>query len=420
MSKDELKIKMLKEIEKRMPEFKKLLGDTIRIPSDNPPGDTTKCTNFLANHLKSKGLPADIYELKAGNPNIVSYIKSKVDGPNLVLNGHIDQFPIGHKEDWSYNPYSGECKDGKILGRGSADMKAGLITSLLCLQLVHELDIPIKGQLTLTLVSDEETGGKWGAEWLIQNVPSTRGDSVLNGEPTGLDQIIIGHKGMFWLKVKTSDPGGHGSLPGEENAITKAMKIALNIRKLQGWKLETPKELRDMIQVAKRNLENKPYGKGKSWALDSTTVNVGLIQGGDKVNVIPRYCDVTIDMRIPNGATMKDLQLKIDEIIVKSDLNLDEISTEWLLANEPSHSSPKADIVQLVKANAKKTTGEEPWVSTWFAGTDCRFWMWQGIPTAIYGPTSYNMGAPDEFIIEKEFEQILKVHTATVIDYLCE
>jgi succinyl-diaminopimelate desuccinylase len=420
MSKAELKAKALAEIEKRLPEFKQLLGDVIRIPTDNPPGDTTECTKFIVKHLKSKGLSVEIYEPKIGNPNVVSYIKGKSPGPNLILNGHIDQFPVGSTSDWSFNPYSGECKDGKILGRGACDMKGGSVISLICFQLVHELGIPIKGQLTLTLVSDEETGGTWGAKWLVENVPSVRGDSFLNGEPTGLDSIWVAHKGIFWLKVKTVDPGGHGALPGEENAITKAMKVALAIREIQGWKLETPGELAELVKTSKQKLEQKAEGRGRGWVLDSTSVNVGVIQGGDKVNVIPRHCEVIIDIRVPNGITLKDLQAKVDEAIRKTGLNQAEISTEWIETSEPSYSSGKSDLVNLLRANAKTIIGEEPTPIVVFCGSDGRFWLYRGIPQAVYGPTAYSMGGANEYILEKEFEQALKVHAATIIDYLCD
>ena len=95
--------------------------------------------------------------------SLVSYgWRAAKAGRNLVLNGHLDQFPAGDPEAWSFDPYSGECRDGRILGRGVGDMKAGSVASLLSLVLLHELDVPIRGQLTLTLVGDEETGGAWG------------------------------------------------------------------------------------------------------------------------------------------------------------------------------------------------------------------------------------------------------------------
>lgn len=420
MGKEDWKKILLEEIDKRIPEFKALLGDVIRIPTDNPPGDTTQCAHFIVDYLKSKKLPAEVYEPKLGNPNIVSYIKSKTPGQNLVLNGHLDQFPAGNQKDWSFHPYSGECKNGKILGRGVADMKAGTVISLLCFQLIYELKIPIKGGLTLTLVSDEETGGKWGAQWLLENVPSTIGDSVLNGEPGGLDAIRVGHKGIFHLRVKTRSPGGHGALPSEENAITKAMKVAQGLQKLRGWKKETPKELVDVIKLAKETLEKKPYGKGKGWVFDSTSVSIGVIQGGEKVNVIPRYCEVDVDIRVPHGITMNDVESKVDMAIQQTGVNPEEISVDWLIANEPSSSSPKAEIVQLVKQNTQKITGKEPGITITSGGTDGRFWQYRGIPQAVIGPTPYNIGAPDEYILEEEFEQVLRVHALTTIDYLCK
>jgi succinyl-diaminopimelate desuccinylase len=74
----------------------------------------------------------------------------------------------------------------------------------------------------------------------------------------------------------------------------------------------------------------------------------------------------------------------------------------------------------LLKANAKTIIGQEPAPTICFGGTDGRFWLYRGVPQAVYGPASYNMAAPDEYILEKEFEQVLKVHATTIIDYLYE
>jgi succinyl-diaminopimelate desuccinylase len=231
MSKDELKAKVLRAIDARMPEFERLLGDVVRIPTDNPPGDTTACVTFLADYLKANGLPADVYEPQPTLQSLVSYKTGAESGRNLVLNGHLDQFPAGDSKDWSFDPYSGECRDGRILGRGVGDMKAGSVASLICLLLIHELEIPIKGQLTLTLVGDEEAGSKWGVQWLLENVPSTRGDACLNSEPTCIDQVLIGHRGMYWLEVKTRHAGGWAGLPAADDAISKAMIVAEAVKR---------------------------------------------------------------------------------------------------------------------------------------------------------------------------------------------
>ena len=213
MTTEGLKQRLFAEIDRRLPEFQGVLRDVVAIPTDNPPGDTSACVAYLTRYLKSKGLPADVYEPQPTVQSLVSYMEGRQAGRNLVLNGHLDQFPAGDPEAWSFDPYSGECRDGRILGRGVGDMKAGSVASLLSLVLLHELDVPIRGQLTLTLVGDEETGGFWGSDWLLEHVPMTRGDACLNSEPTRMDQVLIGHKGKYTLVVETRHGGGLAAVP---------------------------------------------------------------------------------------------------------------------------------------------------------------------------------------------------------------
>ena len=89
MANDELEIRILRE-DRRLPEFKELLRDVVRIPTDNPPGDTTECVTMLAKYVKGKGLPADIYEPQPTLQNLVSFKRGSNDRRNLVLNRHLD------------------------------------------------------------------------------------------------------------------------------------------------------------------------------------------------------------------------------------------------------------------------------------------------------------------------------------------
>ena len=420
MSSADLKAKAFAEIDRRMPEFKELLGDVIRIPTDNPPGDTTACVAFLADYLRSKGLPADVYEPKATFQSLVSYVTGKEAGPNLVLNGHLDQFPVGDRDAWSFDPYSGECRDGKILGRGVGDMKAGSVVSLICLLLAHELAFPIRGQLTLALVADEEVSGHWGTKWLLDNVPCTRGDRCLNSEPTTYDQVLIGHKGKYSLIVETRHAGGQGAMPVEDDAIATAMRIADAVRKLQGWKLPPPPEIAGAVERAKAKVENNPDTRGRGWVVDSTTVNIGVIQGGVQSNTIPVHCRMEIDIRPPIGVTTKDMHAKVEGALAEAAVNRDAFSVEWDVCLEAACSSPDDAIVRLAEANAREITGADIEVNTSPGSTDTRFWWDLGIPAAIYGTNVFNIAVPDEYVLESEFEGVLKVHAGTVIDYLCE
>ena len=417
---EELKIRAMQEIDRRLPEFRDLLRDVVRIPTDNPPGDTTECVAFLAEYLKARGLPANVYEPRPTLQSLVSYKTGRQQGRNLVLNGHLDQFPAGDPAAWSFDPYSGECRDGKILGRGVGDMKAGTVASLLCLVLIHELDIPFNGQLTATLVADEESGGTWGAQWLLENVPMTRGDASLNSEPSDMNQVLIGHKGKYWLKVETRHGGGLAAIPVEDDAIARAMQVAEALKKLQGWKLETPPDVADAVARARSQLQGHERSRGKSWVVDSTTVNVGVIQGGVQSNTIPVHCRMEVDIRTPLGVTTEDVQAKVEEALAETDLDRGEIDLEWVVCLESAYSAPEEEIVELVAANARQITGQEIETNVSFGSTDTRFWWLRGIPAAIYGTGLENIAVPDEHILEPQFGQVLKVHAATCIDYLCD
>jgi succinyl-diaminopimelate desuccinylase len=299
-------------------------------------------------------------------------------------------------------------------------MKAGTVASLLCLVLIHELDIPFDGQLTATLVADEESGGTWGAQWLLENVPMTRGDANLNSEPTDMDQVLIGHKGKYWLNVETRHGGGLAAIPVEDDAIARAMQVAEAVKKkLQGWKLETPRDVADAVARAKLRVEGQDRTPDESWVVDSTTVNVGVIQGGVQPNTISTHCHMEVDIRTPVGVTTPDVQAKVEEVLAEIDLPREEIELEWVVCLESAYSAPNEDIVELVAKNARQITGQQIEINVSSGSTDARFWWLRGIPAAIYGTGMENIAVPDEYVLEPQFGQMLKVHAATCIDYLC-
>jgi succinyl-diaminopimelate desuccinylase len=299
------------------------------------------------------------------------------------------------------------------------DMKAGSVISLICLVLIHELAIPIKGQLTLTLVADEESSGRWGSEWLLENVPITRGTASLNSEPTLMDQVLIGHKGKYRLDVETHHEGGQAAMAAEDDAISQAMQVALTLKKLQGWKRPAPAEVVEAVERGKRLAVKSGQLAGKEWVADSTTVSVGLIRGGVQSNTIPTHCHMEIDLRTPVGVSTEDLKRKVEEVLDESAVDRDRIDLTWVSCLESAYSNPDEEIVLLTAANAREIAGTEIEVNVSSGSTDARFWWLRGIPAAIYGTGIGNIAVPDEYILEPEFETVLKVHAATCIDYLC-
>eukprot|EP01051_Picozoa_sp_SAG22_P010615 SAG22_NODE_963_length_6279_cov_30.717314_5_plen_455_part_00 len=417
-------------VDARLPEFLSLLAAAVQIPTDNPPdewtpdagGGTTACAAFLARHLRSAGLPADVFEPEPGKASVVSFVEGSA-GPNVVLNGHLDQFPAGDPASWAFDRYSGQVAGDRILGRGVGDMKAGSVISLLTLQLVHELELPIRGRLTLTLVGDEESGGKLGSLWLMDNVPGCVGDCCINSEPSNMDQVLVGHKGKYSLEITTSSPGGMATTPAPaDDAIALAMATAAAIKAhVHMWRKPPPAEIAPVVAQAK---QKGWEAQGQNQVVDHTTVNVGAIHGGTASNMVPTTCVLEVDLRTPLGTTTDDVHKRLAESFQNGPAELQaalvagRVDVRWVNELEAAYSSPTAPVVMALAANAAAVTGAPVDVNMSIGSTDARFWWQQGVPAAIYGTRTANVALSDESIPLEDFSNALKVHVGAVIDLL--
>jgi succinyl-diaminopimelate desuccinylase len=146
----------------------------LRTPSPNPPGDTRKAASFISKFLTEHSLQFRTIAPMPEFPNLVATFEGGQPGRHLVLNGHIDVFPVD-EVGWTQDPWGGSLVDGQIFGRGACDMKAGTTASIFTYFYLHRIRNKLKGKLTLTCVSDEETFGPWGARYLIEHCPEVRG-----------------------------------------------------------------------------------------------------------------------------------------------------------------------------------------------------------------------------------------------------
>ena len=167
----------------------KFLQDIVTIPSVT--GDEGKIQAFLSNYLKKIGLDVDVWEsdweaLKKhpgyipvergyeGRPNIVATWKGTGGGRSLLLNGHTDVIPVGNGEGWSDNPWSATVKDGRIYGRGSCDMKSGVASHILAVELLKAAGIKLKGDVLINIVIDEEISGHGTLDTVIRGYTGRR------------------------------------------------------------------------------------------------------------------------------------------------------------------------------------------------------------------------------------------------------
>jgi succinyl-diaminopimelate desuccinylase len=407
------RLKILNKINEKKKDIINFCSNIIRIPSENPPGVTTEISGFLKDYLVDEGLDVGVYEPKKGIVNLVASF-GEDEGPNLVFNAHMDTFPRG-EENWP--AFDGNVLNGKIIGRGASDMKGGLTASLFAFSVIHELFPELPGRLTLTLVSDEETGGKWGTEWITNNVQNSVGDSCIIGESTAPQIIACGEKGVCWLKITTFGEPGHGAHGAEENAIEKMSKLIpvfLKLREVKGT-LTNYEEFDELLNMQIKDMEIE-YGGKVDRILRNVTVNLGTIKGGTKINIVSSSCNLELDTRLPFGVSSEVFITNLKSEIEKT--GVDDIDIKPLQAYNGSYTSSREKIVQKMIENVKIVTRKEPVLYPIRLGaTDARIYRESGVPTVVYGPKAYNMAAKNEYITVNDLITTTKVHSILAYDF---
>jgi succinyl-diaminopimelate desuccinylase len=411
------KEQILAWIEQDREELVRFLSAFVAIPSPNPPGDTRDAARFLADRLRREGAPVEIRSAKDHLPNVVGIFEGGRPGRHLVLNGHIDVFPVGPAEPWSREPWSGAVENGQIHGRGVVDMKCGTAASVWTYIYLHRLRDRIAGRLALTCVSDEETGGTWGTKWLIETYPDEfRGECVLNGEPSVPTMIRFGEKGTLRLVFEIDTPGAHAAYTHQSpNAIRIATDLIRDLYALENMGFEQDEAVRRAIEASGRAID-AGLGAGASGILNRVTVSPGVIQGGLKINMLPGHCRIEVDIRLPVGLTHAAMMVQVERML--AGYPEARMTPVWTHSSEPSACDPEHAMVGILKRTVRELGREEPVAAVSLGATDAKHWRHRGVPAYIYGCTPNNMAKADEWVGIEEYLHVVRVHALAAADYL--
>ena len=391
----------------------KFLQGFIAAKSPNPPGDTREAAEYVGRYLRGRGIEYKTLGPDAEKPNIVSSIKFSKPGRKLVLNGHIDVFPVGDGAGWRYPPWSGKLAEGKIWGRGACDMKAGTTASIYTYALLNELRTDLKGSTTLTVVSDEESGGRLGTGWLVDNVPEAMGDCCINGEPSSPYTLRFGEKGVLWLRVTVRAPGAHGAYTHlSPNPVKIAAKMATDLESLKEIPVPYPADVKKAIREG-RDAAEKALGPGGADVMYHVSVNIGIISGGLKINMIPRECSFEVDLRLPPGLSKDDVMPHVKRIVS----SYPGAEVEVMRYDGPLWSPPAGEMAEIIRGNSR-LLGIDPKPIVSLGASDLKFWRERGVPSYYYGPTNHGMGTIDEYVEVEELIHLTKVHLLSAYEYL--
>lgn len=213
---------VLRAVESARDEIVALTQQLVRIPTVNPPGDAYEpCARLLGETLTRGGFAVE-YIVAEGRPehtvqhprvNVFGRRRGLTDRPTVHLNGHIDVVPVGH--GWTMDPFAATVRDGRIFGRGVADMKGGLAAAVMAVEAIRRAGVTLRGSVEVSGTVDEESGGWAGVAHLarIGRLTSATADFVIIPEPLNVDRICIGHRGVWWCDIVTRGHIAHGSMP---------------------------------------------------------------------------------------------------------------------------------------------------------------------------------------------------------------
>ena len=236
-----VKARLVAEVERRRAEIVRLCAALVKIPSENPPGDTRTIAEHLRGLLAPLGAEVRVVTGQPSMPNVVAITRGRGRGRRLVFNGHLDTFVVGDRTLWSVDPLGGVVKDGRIYGRGVSDMKGGMAASIFAFERMHALREHWEGELVLTLASDEETMGRWGTAYLLETVPEARGDAMICGDAGSPMVIRLGEKGLVWLRVSARGRAAHGAhVHLGDNAIERLAEALRRLAGLRALPVDAP------------------------------------------------------------------------------------------------------------------------------------------------------------------------------------
>jgi len=372
----------------------KLTKRLIELRSVNPPGEEKEISEFLEAEMRARGLKVDILDTGGGRKNVLGWVKGSRSRPALLLNGHSDVVTPGEASRWKSDPFKPVVRDGRVYGRGAADMKGGLAAMIVAAASLVEESREIRGSVAVLATVDEEVG-KIGARRFVESGGVRSFDAAVIGEPTDL-AVATAQKGMVWVRLETSGKMAHASQAHlGVNAVHLMSDLTVAIRK--------------GLQIRRHKL----FGK--------TDVNVTVIEGGYKVNVIPDTCKAQIDIRLVPGQTTEQVRDQIEDIAERERSANPSLRVKWELFEtlEPTEVPTRSPVVKALTAAYSEVREEAPRKWGFPATTDGSVFVAEvNLPIVLFGPGRLSEAhSVDEFVETSQLVDASKVYALAALNF---
>ncbi|MEV0321405.1 M20 family metallopeptidase [Streptomyces sp. NPDC050658] len=378
--------------------------DLVRLRTVNATGATEverPAAELVARLFDAYGWTYDVVEVAPGRPNTVAVIEGGGgDGPTLMFEGHIDVVTEGDPADWSVDPYGAEIRDGKLWGRGSADMKSGvaaMIHGVRALQLAG----PFPGRIVVGVLCDEE-GLMLGAKAFAATPLAREVDGVIVCEPEGYE-VCTSARGGIRLRLDLNGVMAHGAMPQEaKSPIVAGARVVDALARVQSW--------------AEERYGTHPHA-------GSVTVTPTVLLGGDpdQLNVIPARGVVGIDVRTIPGTDHAELIDRIKEFAVEAASRVGVGVDLAVVDDRPAIEIPEDHpVVTALVAGHRQVHGSAPPFGAVPGTTDGTILTRDaGLPTVVYGPGGkWIAHQKDEFVEVCEIVEYTQVYASAARAFL--
>ncbi|MBI9050817.1 MAG: M20/M25/M40 family metallo-hydrolase [Anaerolineaceae bacterium] len=303
-----------------------LLSRYLKIDTTNPPGNETLGADFLEQQLNERRITLKRFDSAKGRTNLIARLPGNGSKKPVLLYHHMDVVEADASQ-WSCDPFGGEIRDGYVWGRGAIDMKGMGIMHLLALDLLKKHMPDRSRDIILLAASDEEMGGKYGTQWLIEHHwPEIDAEYMWDEGSFGLQDffdempvfaIAVAEKNDIWLKLVAHGTAGHSGMPHGDNAAEILMRALNKIMDINTQYELTPitRQLFANIGSLKKfpqsfllkHLNNPLIFRflRPTLASDNTisailrdTISITVLQAGAKENIIPESAAATLDIRL--------------------------------------------------------------------------------------------------------------------------
>lgn len=390
------------------------LRQIVRVPSDTPPGNNNPPAEKAAELLTAKGYTVERFAVPEqrvrdyGMQSITNLIVRQKfgagTGPTIALNAHGDVVPPG--EGWSFDPYGGEVRDGRMYARGVAVSKsdiAGFTFALDALKAAERAGAKLNGNVELHLTYDEEFGGLLGPGYLLEQ-KATKPDYVIGASFSYA--IVTAHNGCLQFEVTVHGTATHGSMPETGHDALQAANAILNA--IYG-------KLPDLAKI-----------KSKVPGINTPTMLVGQIAGGTNTNVVPGKVVMKMDRRLIPEENPAEVEAQVRAMIEGAVAGRTGIRIEIkriLLANALKPLPGNAKLVAALQKHGERIMGEPIPAIGVPLYTDARLYGEAGVPVVLYGagprtvPES-NAKRADENLLLEDLRKATQVVACAVADLL--